>query len=416
MFLLTPAAFSHVKPLLFPLKISCISWRIPRAVVASKTDEGADVARHFVSPMVLRALVDKLASYKAPAITGKVETSRTSSYKYAAPSPAPAPAPAPVAETIGEHVPPPTVTEDLVIKLLACLMVHPQQGQRARLVLRDEVPETVYMALHQAGSVPADIKGDSSMALPPLPHRDTDHKLYPKKGKAGAGALGAGPALATGGAKAPTCLENPLNISIVRKVETSPVTVENVEVLAGEADSISSGSPKREASLARSVVAALTHHRGSPDGRTASVPPRSVSGKETGVGSSPSRSKGLWQRASASWATSALNPAYGISDARASSPAKVATVEEVHSPEEMDATKSRTLSMRMLATRLSPRNAAESTSPGRPASGGVDAGGPGTVSPASGSSPSARPMSSPKPSSIHTRATSPKPSDGSRGF
>lgn len=383
-------------------------------MVASKTDEGADVARHFVSPMVLRALVDKLASYKAPAITGKVETSRTSSYKYA--GPAPAPVPSPVGDVTGEQVPIPTVTEDLVIKLLACLMVHPQQGQRARLVLRDEVPETVYMALHQAGSVPADIKGDSSMALPPLPHRDTDHKLYPKKGKAGAGALGASPPLATGGATAPTCLVNPLNISIVRKVETAPVTVENVEVLAGEADSNSSGSPKREASLARSVVAALTHHRGSPDGRTASVPSKSVSGKETGVGSSPNKSKGLWQRASASWATSALNPAYGISDARTSSPVKVATVEEVHSPEEMDATKSRTLSMRMLATRLSPRNAAESTTPGRPVSGGVDAGGLGTVSPASGSPPSARPMSSPKPSNSPTRATSPKPSNGSRGF
>ena len=344
--------------------------------MASKTDEGSDVARHFASPMVLRALVDKLASYRPPAMTGAVEMVKTSSYKYAAPAPAPEPASEPTPpEAVGDEAPrPPTVTEDLVIKLLACLMVHPQQGQRARLVLRDEMPEKVYMALHQAGSVPADIKGDSSKALPPLPHRDTDHKLYPKKGSAVAGAAGAGPALATGGARTPQCLENPISIPTVpEETKTAPVTVENVEIVAGEksgeAGSEGSGSPKREPSLARSVVASLMSHRGSPESRATSVPLSSASGRDNGAAVSPGKAKGLWQRASASWAHSPLNPAYGVHDRSSASPSKVETVDEerpstLSSPDTSEATKSRAASMRKLGTRLSPKPVTgSSTSP-----------------------------------------------------
>lgn len=249
-----------------------------------------DVAHHFVSPLVLRALVDKLTSYKPPAVKVTPEASKTTENnrmsKYGrVPGTVNAP-PAeepeePEEEKEEEAPPPPTVVEDLVVKLLACLMVHPQQGQRARLVLRDEVPETIYMALHQAGSVPADIKGDSAKAQPPPPQRDTDHKLYPKKGNAAAGAAGAEPVFATGGAKVPESLARPLSIFVTpAEEETPPVTVKNLEravqseemVAASTATATAASvslsmseaslSPtKREGSLRRSVVAALKSQR-----------------------------------------------------------------------------------------------------------------------------------------------------------
>lgn len=185
-----------------------------RAIVGSKTDEGVEVAHHFASPLVLRSLVDRLASYTPPAVTGtNVASARIG--KYGAEPGSLSPPPVPATDLDSEDAPPPaTVTEDLVMKLLACLMVNPQQGQRARLVLRDELPEALYMSLHQAGSVEADMKGDSAAALPPLPNRDTDHKLYPKKGNAGAGAKGAQSVLATGNAKAPDSLAVPLSIVV----------------------------------------------------------------------------------------------------------------------------------------------------------------------------------------------------------
>lgn len=410
--------------------------------MASKTNEGMDVAHHFVSPLVLRALVDKLTAYKPPAVTGTAEgNNRVSKYGRV-----PGTANTPPAEEMPEEEapPPPTVVEDLVVKLLACLMVHPQQGQRARLVVRDEVPERIYMALHRAGSVPADIKGDSATAQPPLPHRDTDHKLYPKKGNAAAGAAGAEPVLATGGAKTPESLTRPLSIFIAPpEEETAPVTVKNVEravqaedasvtaaaatVTAANAASVSEAShsqspTKREGSLRRSVVSALKSQRAG-ESRLPSVAASSstATGREGYGGSGGSgdltptgRAKGMWQRASVSWAKSSLNPVNGgnVDVHAAKAMATVEKVDVVHEerPLTMPApspkpspTTARTISMRALATRLSPKPAPE-VSPTQSGSGtkGRSVMGWGSSSVAS---------TSPKPTS------SPKPShDGRRGF
>lgn len=373
------------------------------AIVASKTDEGIDVAHHFASPLVLRSLVDRLASYRAPAVTGTSEgNNRVGKYGF---TPG-ASSPAPVAEAVEDVPPPPTLTEDLVIKLLACLMVHPQQGQRARLVLRDEVPEALYMALHQAGSVPADIKGDSATALPPLPHRDTDHKLYPKKGNAGAGAAGAEPEGATGGAKAPESLARPLSILVTpEEEETTPVTVENVEgngipeevSVPPCAASEASPSPRRE-SLRRTVVSALT------PGRSSESRVSSFAGRSAGGGPSPSRTPSgrgtMWQRASKSWAKSALNPANGGAEYKVTSgTVTVDVVEEdrpvtlpAPSPQASEMSRSKAISLRKLSTRLAPPRASSSS----PVVGGSAKGrsvmGWGTISVASNSN-------SPKPTS-----------------
>ncbi|CAM9600388.1 unnamed protein product, partial [Choristocarpus tenellus] len=43
---------------------------IARAVISSKGEESATVAHQFVSPVVLRSLVDKLSTYKLQAVTG----------------------------------------------------------------------------------------------------------------------------------------------------------------------------------------------------------------------------------------------------------------------------------------------------------------------------------------------------------
>ena len=386
--------------------------------MASKTDEGMDVAHHFVSPLVLRSLVDKLANYTPPSVKGTTGAPIRQS-KYGLPQAPPSPGPDDAAEEEAPP-PPPTVCEDLVIKLLACLMVHPQQGQRARLVLRDELPEAMYMALHRAGSIPADIKGDSSKALPPLPHRDTDHKLYPMKGNAAEGATGTEPTRSvTGGVRAPESLAVPLRISLrPDEEETPPVTVRNIEAagVVGEDDvalsSDASPSPVREGSLRRSVVAALKSQRGSESSRLPSIAATSASGRETGGGGSgtPSgKSKGLWQRASVSWANSPLNPANGAADIRSAnnSPRRIKAVSEdrplvspVVLPSSTDVSKTRAQSMRKLATRLSPRPTPE-LSPSRANSvKGRTTMGWGTSSVAS-SSP--RPLSTPRP------LTSPKP-------
>lgn len=387
--------------------------------MASKTDEGMDVAHHFVSPLVLRSLVDKLASYTPPSVKSTTGAPIRQS-KYGLPQAPPSPGPDDAAEEEAPP-PPPTVCEDLVIKLLACLMVHPQQGQRARLVLRDELPEAMYMALHRAGSIPADIKGDSSKALPPLPHRDTDHKLYPIKGNAAEGAAGTEPMRSvTGGLRAPESLVVPLRISLrPDEEETPPVTVRNIEAagVVGEDDvalsSDASPSPVREGSLRRSVVAALKSQRGSESSRLPSIAATSASGRETGGGGgsgTPSgKSKGLWQRASVSWANSPLNPANGAADIRSAhnSPRRIKAVSEdrpltspVVLPSSADVAKTRAQSMRKLATRLSPRPTPE-LSPSRTYSvKGRSAMGWGTSSVAS-SSP--RPLSTPRP------LASPKP-------
>lgn len=412
--------------------------------MASKTNEGMDVAHHFVSPLVLRALVDKLTSYQAPPVTEAPEAgSRVSKYGRA-----PGTVHAPPAEEVPEEdaPPPPTVVEDLVVKLLACLMVHPQQGQRARLVLRDEVPETVYMALHRAGSVPADIKGDAVTAQPPPPHRDTDHKLYPKKGNAAGGAAGAEPVFATGGAKAPESLARPLSIFVnLAEEETAPVTVENVEDVeaavsreeeeearagtgtgtAASASEASQSPTKREGSLRRSVVSALKSQRAA-ESRLPSVAASSASGREghgggsgssgSGLGTPNGKGKGMWQRASVSWAKSALNPVNGgnVEVHQAKAAAKTEKVDVVGeqrpltlppSSPKPDPAKARTLSMRALATRLSPRPVSE-LSPTNPSStkGRSSVMGWGSSSVAS-TSPG-RPTTSPKPSA----------NDGRRGF
>lgn len=416
--------------LIFFSPVACVPSSLPpslppcRAVVASKTDEGMDVAHHFVSPLVLRSLVDKLANYTPPTVKRTADAPVRQS-KYGLPQPPPSPGPDDAAEEEAPP-PPPTVCEDLVIKLLACLMVHPQQGQRARLVLRDELPEAMYMALHRAGSIPADIKGDSSKALPPLPHRDTDHKLYPKKGNAAGGAAGAEPMRSTtGGMRAPESLVVPLRISVSPdEEETPPVTVTNIEAagVVGEDDvavsSDASPSPVREGSLRRSVVAALKSQRGSESSRLPSIAATSASGRETAGGgggggggsSTPSgKSKGLWQRASVSWANSPLNPANGAADIRSAnnSPRRINAVSEerpltspVVLPSSADVAKTRAQSMRKLATRLSPRPAPE-LSPSRAGSvKGRSAMGWGTSSVAS---------SSPRPLSTPRTFSSPKP-------
>lgn len=399
-----------------------------RSIVASKTNEGMDVAHHFVSPLVLRSLVDKLTSYQAPAVTGTAEgNNRVSKYGRTPGSVNVTPA---GEEDVPEEdaVPPPTVVEDLVIKLLACLMVHPQQGQRARLVLRDEVPENVYMALHRAGSVPADIKGDSATAQPPPPHRDTDHKLYPKKGNAAAGAAGAEPVFATGGAKAPESLARPLSIFLnPGEVETAPVTVKNVEraviqeevvVAPSVSEASHSQSPtRREGSLRRSVVSALKSQRTAESSRLPSVAVSSASGRDAysgggGAGTPGGRGKAMWQRASVSWAKSSLNPHNGgngdVYHAKAAARAeKVDVVHEerpltlpVASPKP-DPIKARTLSMRALATRLSPRPASELSPTNSGSTKGRSVRGWGSSSVAS-TSPG--------------KSISPRPNDGRRGF
>lgn len=409
--------------------------------MASKTNEGMDVAHHFVSPLVLRALVDKLTSYQAPPVTEAPGAgSRVSKYGRV-----PGTVNAPPAEEVPEEdaPPPPTVVEDLVVKLLACLMVHPQQGQRARLVLRDEVPETTYMALHRAGSVPADIKGDAVTAQPPPPHRDTDHKLYPKKGNAAAGAAGAEPVtkFATGGAEAPESLARPLSIFVApAEEETPPVTVKNVRSaeaavsreehaaagVAGASVSVSEASQsptKREGSLRRSVVSALKSQRAA-ESRLPSVAASSASGREgyrgggggSGVGTPDGKAKGMWQRASVSWAKSALNPVNGgnvdVHQGKAAARAERVDVVTEERPLTMppaspkpDPAKARTMSMRALATRLSPRPVSE-LSPTHSSSStkGRSVMGWGASSVAS-TSPS-RPVTSPKPHA----------NDGRRGF
>lgn len=264
------------------------------------------MARHFVSPLVLRSLVDRLASYKPPAHT---ETSRGRVGKYGIDPSSPPPV---SAEVEGTPPPPPTDTEDLVVKLLACLMVHPQQGQRARLVLRDELPESLYMSLHQAGSIPADIKGDSVTALPPLPDRDTDNKLYPNKGNAGAGAAGAvRSVLATGNATAPTSLAVPLCI-VVTPPDEFEAEQEDDEVEVEQESAAVSGSGgserPRERSLKRALVAALSPHpnaseSGGWDGNNR-LPSLVSAGMNTPGGRS---SRGLWQRASTGWSSSVPN-------------------------------------------------------------------------------------------------------------
>lgn len=416
----------------------------PRSIVASKTNEGMDVAHHFVSPLVLRALVDRLTSYQPPAATEAPEAATRVSKYGRAPGTVNAPPPVDELPDDRDAPPPPTVVEDLVVKLLACLMVHPQQGQRARLVLRDEVPESVYMALHRAGSVPADIKGDAVTAQPPPPHRDTDHKLYPKKGNAAGGAAGAEPVFATGGAKTPGSLARPLSIFVTpAEEETAPVTVSNVknaeaavsreedlQVQAASASvsvSEASQSPlKREGSLRRSVVSALKSQRtaDSPS-RLPSVAASSASGREGyggggssgGLGTPNGKGKGMWQRASVSWAKSALNPVNGgnvdVHQAKAAARAEKEQVVVDVAREERpltlpaspkpDAAKARTLSMRALATRLSPRPVSELSPTNSAGTKGRSVMGWGSSSVAS---------TSPRP------ATSPKPSahDGRRGF
>lgn len=408
-----------------------------RAIVASKTNEGMDVAHHFVSPLVLRALVDKLTAYTPPPPPAAPEEPARPVSKYGR-TPGSVITPPPAEEEPADEddaTPPPTVVEDLVVKLLACLMVHPQQGQRARLVLRDEVPETVYMALHRAGSVPADIKGDSVTAQPPPPHRDTDHKLYPKKGNAAAGAAGAEPVFATGGAKAPESLARPLSIFVTpAEEETAPVTVRNVEGAAMEQQqpegqeelaslSEASQSPtKREGSLRRSVVSALRSQRAAESSRLPSVAASSASGREGyggGGGSSSGtppggKGKGMWQRASVKWANSALNPVNGgnveVHQEKARARAETVEVDVVNeerpltlpaSSPKPDPAKARTISMRALATRLSPRPASELSPTNSSSTKGRSVMGWGSSSVAS---------TSPGP------ATSPKPSDGRRGF
>ncbi len=413
----------------------------PRAIVASKTNEGMDVAHHFVSPLVLRALVDKLTAYTPPpAAAAPEETARPVS-KYGR-TPGSVHSPPPVEEEPADEEdapPPPTVVEDLVVKLLACLMVHPQQGQRARLVLRDEVPETVYMALHRAGSVPADIKGDSVTAQPPPPHRDTDHKLYPKKGNAAAGAAGAEPVLATGGAKAPESLARPLSIFVTQaEEETAPVTVKNLEgavmehqqreQLRGEEDGLASLSEasqsptKREGSLRRSVVSALKSQRAAESSRLPSVAASSASGREGyggGGGSSSGtpppggKGKGMWQRASVKWANSALNPGNGgnVEVHQEKAMARVEKVDVVNEERPLtlpaspkpDPAKARTISMRALATRLSPRPTPELSPTNSSTTKGRSVMGWGSSSVGS--------TTSPRPT-----VTSPKPSEGRRGF
>lgn len=395
--------------------------------MASKTNEGMDVAHHFVSPLVLRSLVDKLASYQAPAVTGTADGNNRVS-KYGRTPGSVNVTPAGENEVPEEEVlPPPTVVEDLVIKLLACLMVHPQQGQRARLVVRDEVPENVYMALHRAGSVPADIKGDSATAQPPPPHRDTDHKLYPKKGNAGAGAAGAEPVFATGGAKAPESLARPLSIFLnPAEEDTAPVTVKNVEravieeevVVVSVSEASHSPSPtKREGSLRRSVVSALKSQRNAESSRLPSVAANGASGRDAygsggGAGTPSGKGKGMWQRASVSWAKSSLNPVNGGNGDvyLAKAAAKAEKVDVVHeerpltlpvSSPKPDPVKARTLSMRALATRLSPRPASELSPTNSGSTKGRSTRGWGSSSVAS-TSPG--------------RSTSPKPNDGRRGF
>ena len=418
--------------------------------MASKTNEGMDVAHHFVSPLVLRALVDKLTSYQPPAAAEAPEPSRPVSKYGRIPGAANSPPPA-VEELPDERdaPPPPTVVEDLVVKLLACLMVHPQQGQRARLVLRDEVPESVYMALHRAGSVPADIKGDAVTAQPPPPHRDTDHKLYPKKGNAAGGAAGAEPVFATGGARAPESLARPLSIFVnPAEEETAPVTVGNVRsvevaggaaaasaVVSREVDDMASVSKsvsvseasqsptKREGSLRRSVVSVLKSQRaGDSPSRLPYVAASSASGREGygggggGGGTPGGKGKGgVWQRASVSWAKSALNPVNGgnvdVHQAKAAARAEREKVDVAAEERPLtlpaspkpDPARARTLSMRALATRLSPRPVSELSPTNSSSTKGRSVMGWGSSSVGS---------TSPRP------ATSPKPNarDGRRGF
>lgn len=281
--------------------------------MVSKTEEGLDVARHFVSPVVLHSLVDRLVSYRPPVHT---ESPRGRVGKYGKEPSSPPPVSA--EEEGSPPPPPPTDTEDLVVKLLACLMVHPQQGQRARLVLREDLPEALYMSLHQAGSVPADVKGESAKALPPLPDRDTDNKLYPKKSLVGAGA--ARSVLATGNAKAPISLAVPLCIVVTPpdefEVEREEYEVEVEEEAAAVVSAGSGGVGQRptQRSLKRSLVAALSPHPNASESGGWDGSSRMPSLVSAGMNTPGSRSsgklgssRGLWQRASTGWSSSVPN-------------------------------------------------------------------------------------------------------------
>lgn len=274
-----------------------------RAIVASKADEGQEVARYFVSPLVLRSLADRLASYKPPVHT---EPPRGRVGKYGIDPSAGAPA---VEEEV-EAPPPPTDTQDLVIKLLACLMVHPTQGQRARLVLRDELPESLYMSLHHAGAVPADIKGDTVIALPPLPDRDSDNKLYPRRGNPNAGSSRT--VLATGNATTPEPLAVPLNIVITPpdEFEMEPPGEEEEEDDAVAASAARSGTGTERMSLKRQVMVALSPNpRASEVSGGSSQMPSLISGSltSTPLSHNSGKGKGLWQRASTNWSSSTPN-------------------------------------------------------------------------------------------------------------
>lgn len=332
-------------------------------MVASKTDEGIDVAHHFASPLVLRSLVDRLAGFK-PSVA--VASTRSASYNDASS----------VSEGSDIDLPQATLTEDLVMKFLACLMVHPQQGQRTRLVLKDEVPESLYMVLHKAGSVPADIKGDSVMALPSVPERDTDNKLYPKKMRAGGESEEREITSAAGRAKAPESLAVPLCIVITNHggdvgacVDdeaddggTTTVATEDPVGPAGEVvEERSFVRESRVASLKRSVVAALSpaphHQRAYEMSRAAS----SASVDTSPPGSSTSkggklRGKGLWQRSSTSLTSSPSNttsPGNGNGKSSASTSGSVHHKQRQHQQQKSLPEESRPMTLPSMASSLS---------------------------------------------------------------
>lgn len=318
--------------------------------MASKTEEGAEVAHHFASPLVLRSLVDRLASYTPPPPTGtNVVSTRIGKYGAETTTLQPPPVLDP-----SENAPQATVTEDLVIKLLASIMVHPQQGQRARLVLKDELPEDIYMSLHQAGSIPADIKIDSVTVLPPLPDRDTEHKVYPKVNPPAEGEVLERKS-AVGVAVVPESLAVPLRIVVTPPVEDE--VVEDVEASVEEERNsgtltVVSGEQREEAqeeyeertfvresraaSLKRCVVAALSpspHHQrthensgipsGSPNCRDAGTPRK---GKPRG--------KGPWHRSSASLTSSPSNGTSSGNGTSSASSTTTSTVQQQRVPEE----------------------------------------------------------------------------------
>ncbi|CAM9376579.1 unnamed protein product, partial [Discosporangium mesarthrocarpum] len=172
-----------------------------RAVIASKAEEGVAVAHQFVSPVVLRTLVDKLSAYKVQAITGTVAAGKSAQSAQSTSSSDPAAVAAICAGEDGFE------TESLVIKLLACLMQHPQEGERTRLVLREEAPEALYLALLQLGTVASDVRLDAVATLPSLPPRDSENRLYPKV-RSGDSLLGTSPE------SAPLSLKRPMTIYI----------------------------------------------------------------------------------------------------------------------------------------------------------------------------------------------------------